>query len=235
MSGFDKIIGCNDIKEALSMYADVLKNPNKYKKYGLYLPGWVLISGDHCSGKTMLAEQFILQAGLKSYTVREDLTDEDSISYITNSFIEAECTGSAIVFIDDVDQLKDDAGRKNSAMVYNCLQSCIDDYCKDGVFTIVTARSVDKLPASLLNAGKVCRKFNIHYSEDEKKEILKSILKDNPVSEDIEISALSSVMPGYSFNDYKKVINEAGIKAVFDGRNKICNDDIIKAVSLLIH
>ena len=54
MSGFEKIIGYESIKEELRWYCDILKNPKKYKDLGVVGLRGVMLAGDPGMGKSLM-------------------------------------------------------------------------------------------------------------------------------------------------------------------------------------
>jgi len=53
---FRDVAGIHDVKEELEEIVDFLKNPAKYKRYGIRLPKGVLLVGPPGVGKTMIAK-----------------------------------------------------------------------------------------------------------------------------------------------------------------------------------
>ena len=53
---FKDVAGIQDVKEELEEVVDFLKNPAKYKRYGIRLPKGVLLVGPPGVGKTMIAK-----------------------------------------------------------------------------------------------------------------------------------------------------------------------------------
>jgi cell division protease FtsH len=230
ISEFDKVIGYAEVKAELMRYADVLKNPSKYNFYGINLPGGILLYCEPGVGKTLLAECFIKESGLKSFTIRKDKPDGDFITYITETFEKASQENGAIVFLDDMDKFANEDEDHRSTEEYVTIQSCIDKYQENNVFVIATVNDFDLLPESITRSGRIDKKYVMHFPEGEDAaKILAGFLKDYKVSEDVDVHNLSRLMCDHSCADYKKVVNEAGIRAVFEGRDYISNEDMVKS------
>lgn len=230
MNGFDKVIGYEEIKAELHRYADVLKSPEIYKKHGVFLPGGILLYGEPGVGKTLMAECFIEETNRKSFTIRKDKPDGDFVSYITNTFEEASKEDISIVFLDDMDKFANEDENHSSTEEYVTIQSCIDKYQEKGVFVIATVNDFDLLPVSLTRSGRLDKKYEMIFPKGEDAEkILQGFLSNYKVSDDIDVHELSRLMSERSCADYKEVVNEASIRAIFEGRDEIGNDDIVKS------
>ena len=236
-SEFDKVIGYDEIKNDLRRYSDILRNPDKYNQYGAYLPGGILLYGEQGLGKTMLAECFIAESGLPSYTIRKDKPDGDFINYITEVFDEAgKNEQGAIVFLDDLDKFANEDSEHRNTEEYITIQACIDKYKGKGVFVIATVNDIELLPVSLIRSGRIDKKYEMKYPIGEEAEmILDLFLSRYNIADDVDVKELARLMANMSCADYKEVVNEAGIRAAYEERSQICNMDIVKAFLKLIH
>lgn len=61
---FDDVAGIKDVKFELSEIVDFLKNPTKYKKFGIKMPKGVLMVGPPGVGKTLVAKAVAGEAGV---------------------------------------------------------------------------------------------------------------------------------------------------------------------------
>ncbi len=231
MSGFDKVIGYDEVKNDLKRYADFLKNPERYEKYGVSLPGGILLYGEMGLGKTLLAECFVAETGLEAYTIRKDKPDGEFVSYITDTFDKAaEAENGAVILLDDLDKFANEDSDHRNAEEYITVQSCIDKYMGKGVFVIATANDIDLLPLSLIRSGRLDKKYELDFPQQEEAEkILGAFLKKYTIDFDVDVRELSRLMGKKSCADYKEVVNEAGIYAAYEGRDSISNMDIVKA------
>ena len=129
MSEFDKIIGYEDIKRELKKLCDVVKNPDRYTKLGVTLPGGILLEGDPGLGKTLMAKCFIAEAGCKAFVIRKEKPNGDFVKEIKEVFEKAKSENSAIVFLDDMDKFANEDDHHPNAEEFVTVQSCIDE-CK---------------------------------------------------------------------------------------------------------
>lgn len=235
MSAFDKIIGYADIKLELERYSDVLKNIERYKKLGVTLPRGILLDGQPGIGKTLMAKCFIEECGCKSYILRKDKPDGDFVNEIRSTFEKAKADNNAIVFLDDMDKFANEDDEHRDADEYVTVQSCIDE-CRDtGIFVLATVNDSNCLPDSLKRAGRFDKVIEMRYprGEDARK-IVEHYLSQKKIIGDIDIEEISRLMEGHSCAELETVINEAGIYAGFEKRERIEQKDIIRACMRMI-
>lgn len=230
MSEFDKIIGYKEEKLEMQMYADALKNPDKYKKLGVTMPNGILLYGVPGVGKTLMAQCFIAEAGCKAFTLRKDRPDGDFMSLIRETYEQAKANAPAIVFLDDLDKFANTDDCHPNAEEFITVQTCIDESRGQGVFSLATANNLFYTPESLRREGRFDKEMElVEPKGKESEEILKYYLGKKAVMGDVDAELISRVLEGYSCAKLETIINEAGIYAGYEGREKISQDDLIKA------
>ena len=104
MNEFDKVIGYNSIKLELLRLCDIIKNPNKYEKLGVKFPNGVILYGNPGVGKTLFANCFLKECGVKSFICRKNKPDGEFINFIKEIFDEAKRQQPAVILLDDLDK-----------------------------------------------------------------------------------------------------------------------------------
>ena len=104
MRELDRVIGYEDIKNELYRIIDIVKYPEKYKKFGVSVPKGILLNGNPGIGKTLMAKCFIKETGLKTFVIRKDKPDGDFVDYIRETFEKAAKEAPSIVLLDDLDK-----------------------------------------------------------------------------------------------------------------------------------
>ena len=89
MSAFDKVIGYANEKEEMLMLCDVLKNKEKYTKFGIKIPKAVLLYGEPGLGKTLMAKAFIKETGRKVFLCQKDKPNGQFVDKIRATFEDA--------------------------------------------------------------------------------------------------------------------------------------------------
>lgn len=231
MNAFDKVIGYDDIKAELICFANVIKHTEKYLKLGVTLPSGLLLYGEPGLGKTLMASCFIAEAGCKTLTLRKDKPNGDFVNQIKETFDEAKKESPAIVFLDDMDKFANEDNAHPNAEEYVTVQACIDECKGHGVFVLATSNNIHCLPNSLLRAGRFDKVIEIDVPKGENAErIIKHFLDQKQIKGDIDIEELARLMEKRSCAELETIVNEAGIYAGFADKEKIEQEDIVRAI-----
>ena len=233
---FEPIIGYKSIKKELIRICDIMRNPEVYSSLGVSLPRGVLLSGNPGLGKTLMANCFIAASGRKSITCRKDKPDGDFVKHIKSVFDEAINLAPSIVFLDDLDKFANGDRYHRNSEEFITVQSCIDRIKGKDVFIIATINDEDNLPESLLRAGRFDNRITVTapVGQDAENIIEFYIKKKNFVS-DIDVKTITRLLNGESCATLETVINEAGMYAGFNRKEKIEMEDIVKACLRIIH
>lgn len=230
MDEFDKIIGYEEIKMELKRFSDVLKHPEKYKKLGVTIPSGILLYGDPGLGKTLMAKCFIAETGCKVFTLRKEKPNRDFVHQIKSTFEEAKSEAASIVFLDDMDKFANEDNIHKDAEEYVAVQSCIDDCKGFNVFVFATINDRYCLPDSLLRAGRFDKVIEVDVPRGKDAEkIIEHFISQKKIMGNIDVEEISRLMEGRSCAELETVINEAGIYAGYAGREKIEQEDVVKA------
>jgi cell division protease FtsH len=231
MSAFDKVIGFSLEKDELIQFSNMIKDKEKYEKLCGHLPQGILIYGDPGLGKTLMANCFIEESGLKSYTIRRNKGNDDFIASIDETFRIAKENAPSIVFLDDVDKFANEDEKHCDTAEYVAVQAGIDDIRGSDVFVIATANNIKKLPNSLLRPGRFDIQLGIRMpTESDAEKIIKYYLKDRPISHDVDMDDLSKMIRYNSCAEVEEILNYAGVYAASRDHEKIEMNDFVKAV-----
>lgn len=235
MSEFDKVIGYKDIKAELIRYADVLKNPEKYSKLGVALPSGLMICGEPGLGKSLMAKCLIAESGCKVFTLRKDKPNGDFVNLIKETYDNAKKESKAIVFLDDIDKYANEDTMHRDAEEYVAVQACIDECKGHDVFSLATANDQYCMPDSLLRAGRFDKVIEVEAPEGKDAEaIIRHFMESKQMVGEVDVEEISMLMEHKSCAELETVINEAGIYAGFKGKEKIDQEDIVKACMRLL-
>lgn len=237
MKNFEQIIGYEDIKLELARVLDTIKHQEKYNAIGAKTPTGILLYGKPGIGKTMFSNAFLKASERPYFVCRKDKPNGEFVKAIKDVFDKAMEAAPSIVLLDDMDKFANEDYNSRDAEEYVTVQSCIDTI-KAGekdVFIFATANDFRKLPNSLVRAGRFDKviEMGVPNVKDAAK-IIKHYLSTKETVDDLDCDELAHILEGNSCAELESVINEAGIYAAFDGKEKIGKDDIIRAIMRLI-
>lgn len=231
MSAFDKVIGYGLEKDELIQFSNMIKDKKKYEKLCVRLPQGILISGDPGLGKTLMANCFIEESGLESYTIRRNKGNDDFIATIDEIFRTAKENAPSIVFLDDVDKFANEDEKHCDAAEYVAVQAGIDDIKGSDVFVIATANNIKKLPDSLLRVGRFDIQLPVGMpTERDAEKIIRYYLRDRPISHDVDVDDLSKMIGHSTCAEVEEILNYAGVYAASKNHENIEMNDFVKAV-----
>lgn len=236
MSEFDKIIGYDDVKIDLTRYCDILKNPEKYMELGVAMPRGILLEGVPGIGKSLMAEAFAKESGRKVVVVRKDKSDGAFLDEIREAFARARKNPYSIVFLDDMDKFANEDECHCDAEEYVTVQACIDECRDDNVFVLATVNDKYCLPDSLIRSGRFDKIIRMRKPKNEEaRKIIEHFLSQKKCVGKINMDEITKIFSGLSCAELETIVNEAAIYAGFDEKEKIEQDDLIKAYLRLIH
>lgn len=232
MKEFDSIIGYDDIKLELCRIADMLNNPDKYKRLGVRLIRGLMIVGEEGLGKTLMANCLIKALNRNVYIIKNDM----GVSGIKDTFNRAKENNNSIVFIDDLDSISNVVRFDNHAREYITIQSCIDD-CKDSdVFVLACVNNDSLLPRSFVREGRFDKLIYLETPNiDDATKIVEHFLSDKKCSKDLDYYEIASMLDKRTCLALKLVLNEAGVYAGYENRCEIEMKDIIKSIMRLVY
>lgn len=232
MTNFENIIGYNEEKEELKHICDMLKNPDKYKEKGIYVPRAILLYGEPGTGKTTMAKALIAESERKCFSCKKNKADGEFVDEIRKVFEEAKNNEPSIVFLDDMDKFAEDNLELNqNKEEFAIIQTCMEDLENKDVFVIATANNIYYLPESLLRTGRFGRQMYIDKPDKNSMErIIEHYLNKTNVKCEISAKSLTNILIEKSPAAIKEIINEASITSVFNGSDTVTKKELIPAI-----
>lgn len=231
---FADIAGIDNVKEELTEIVDFLKNPTKYKSYGITLPKGVLLIGPPGVGKTMVAKAiageanvpFFYQNGASFVQIYVGM----GAKRVRELFSKAKAYAPSIIFIDEIDAVgKARGGMRNDEReaTLNQLLTEIDGFeDSSGVTVIAATNRIEMIDEALLRSGRFDRRIFLALPDfNDRKEILKVYLKNKPCHVDIDEIAKMTV--GFSGAALSTLVNEAAINALRRNSKLVTIEDFI--------
>ncbi len=217
MDYFKEIIGYEAIKKELTLIADVLRNGEDYAELGVVPPKTLLFHGEPGLGKTMMANAFIEASGRKAYVCRKDTAINTFVDKIRNIFMEAKNNTPSIILLDDMDKFANVDEYHINAEEYITVQSCLDDIMDSDVFVIATVNNLDKIPNSLLRAGRFGNKIKFEIpTRKEVEGIVKKYLEKVNLGKNLDAQMVTKFMRNQTCAELEELINLAKMYAGYD-------------------
>ena len=218
---FKDVAGIQDVKEELEEIVDFLKNPAKYKRYGITLPKGVLLVGPPGVGKTMIAKAvageasvpFFYQSGATFVQIYVGM----GAKRVKELFSQAKAHAPSIIFIDEIDAVgKARGGMRNDEResTLNQLLTEMDGFeDSSGVIVIAATNKIEVIDEALLRSGRFDRRVFISLPDkNDRIEILKAYMKNKPST--INLEELATMSVGFSGAALATFVNEAAINAL---------------------
>lgn len=229
---FSDVAGIKDVKEELEEIIDFLKEPQKYRDFGIRLPKGVLLVGPPGVGKTLISKAVAGEAGVpffyQSGASFVHIYVGMGAKRVSELFRKAKQMAPSIIFIDEIDAVGKSRGALRNderEATLNQLLTEMDGFEESsGVIVIGATNKIDVLDEALLRAGRFDRRIHISLPDlQERAKTLELYLKNKPNEVDIEQVARMTV--GFNSAALSTLTNEAAIYAMREGRRIVKTDD----------
>lgn len=243
---FDDVAGQEEAEESLVEIVDYLKNPKKYTDIGAKCPKGALLVGPPGTGKTLLARAVAGESHVPFFSIAGSEFVEMFVgrgaAKVRELFEEAKKNAPCIIFIDEIDTIgkKRDsagiAGNDEREQTLNQLLSEMDGF--DGNIGIVMLAATNRpeiLDPALLRPGRFDRQIRVELPTlKDRIEILKVHARSYKMEEDIDYSLIARSTAGASGAQLANILNEAALRAVRMGQDKVRQEDIQESIEVVI-
>lgn len=225
---FSDVAGISEVKDELIEIVDFLKNPAKYRNFGIKLPKGILMIGEPGVGKTLIAKAVAGEAGVPFFYQSGASFAEVFVGVgarrVRELFAKAKSCAPAIIFIDEIDAVggKRGIGRNDEReATLNQLLTEMDGFEENsGVMVIGATNKINLIDDALLRSGRFDRRVFIGLPNyKDRIEILKIYLEGKRCS--ANINKVSRLCVGFSGAGVATLVNEAAINALKRGSDTI--------------
>ncbi len=243
---FADVAGEDEAKEALKEIVDFLHNPKKYAEIGATLPKGALLVGPPGTGKTLLAKAVAGEAKVPFFSISGSEFVEMFVGMgaakVRDLFEQAQKKAPCIVFIDEIDTIgkKRDTGGFGSnderEQTLNQLLTEMDGFDgKKGVVILAATNRPETLDKALLRPGRFDRRIPVELPDLAGREaILKVHAKNIKTDDHIDYTAIARATSGASGAELANIVNEAALRAVKCGRDRVIQEDLEESVEVVI-
>lgn len=238
-NGFADVAGMDDLKIQLkSDVIQVVKEPERAKKFGLHMPNGLLFYGPPGCGKTYFAEKFAEEAGFNFIKVKcSDVASpyiHGGQEKIAALFAEARKNSPVIVFLDEIEvMLFDRKKQDNSSMAgeVNEFLVQLNNCGAEGVMVIGATNEPQLIDKAALRSGRL----EYHYfiplpSKEVRKGVFEIHLRDKDKDADIDFDKLADLTDGFTSSDIGLIVDKAGRSAFLANKDAISMDIIEKII-----
>jgi cell division protease FtsH len=238
---FADVAGADEAKVELQEIIEFLKDPQKFTKLGGRLPKGALLVGPPGTGKTLLARAVAGEAGRPFFSMSGSDFVEMFVgvgaSRVRDLFEQGKAHAPCIIFIDEIDAVGRHrgaglgGGHDEREQTLNQLLVEMDGFeSNDGVILIAATNRPDVLDPALLRPGRFDRQIVVDAPDLRGREgILKVHLRNKPISDDVNITALARGTPGMAGADLANLVNEGALLAARRNHDKIYMADLEEA------
>ena len=243
---FKDVAGQEEAKDALKEVVDFLENPKRYEAIGAKLPHGALLVGPPGTGKTLIAKAVAGEAGVPFFSISGSEFVEMFVgrgaAKVRDLFKQANEKAPCIVFIDEIDTIgkKRDgggfSGNDEREQTLNQLLTEMDGFDNHkGIVVLAATNRPETLDQALLRPGRFDRRIPVELPDLAGREaILKIHADDVKMEPGIDLGVIARSTPGASGADLANIINEAALRAVRFGRNRVTQEDLLESVDVVI-
>lgn len=242
---FKDVAGEEEAKELLQEIVDYLHNPQKYTEIGASLPKGALLVGPPGTGKTLLAKAVAGEADVPFFSISGSEFVQMFVGMgaakVRDLFKQAKEKAPCIVFIDEIDTIgkKRDGqigGNDEREQTLNQLLTEMDGFDgNNGVVILAATNRPESLDPALLRPGRFDRRIPVELPDLQGRiDILKVHGTKIKTSGNVDYAPIAKAAAGASGAELANIINEAALRAVRHGRDKVQQQDLMESVEVVI-
>ena len=237
IGGLDRQI--NEIEEVVTL---PMKKPELFRRIGIEPPKGILLYGPPGTGKTLLAKA-VARSSSSTFiqVVGSELVQKfigEGAKLVKEIFQLAREKAPSIVYIDELDALASrrveigTSGEREVQRTFMQLLAEIDGFKPLGNIKIIGCTNrKDVLDSAITRPGRLDRMILVPLPDKEGlRQIFSIHTKKMKLDSTIDIEKIITLMDGFSGAETKAVCTEAGYFAIRQNREKIVQEDFLKAI-----
>ncbi|TQR34740.1 AAA family ATPase [Campylobacter sp. MIT 99-7217] len=229
---FEDVAGVDEVKVELSEIVDFLKNPKKYKDFGIKMPKGVLMVGPPGVGKTLIAKAVAGEASVPFFYQSGSSFVEIYVGMgakrVRELFSRAKMMAPSIIFIDEIDAVGKARGEMSNVerdSTLNQLLTQMDGFeDNSGVIVIAATNKIELMDPALLRSGRFDRRIFLSLPDfKDRLKILEIYMKDK--KNNVNLSNIAKASVGFSGAGLETLVNEAAINTLRRGGDLVEESD----------
>jgi cell division protease FtsH len=246
---FEDVAGIDEAKAELTEVVDFLRTPQKYQRLGGRIPHGVLLSGPPGTGKTLLARAVAGEAEVPFYSMAASEFVEAIVgvgaSRVRDLFQQAKTSGSAIVFIDELDAIGRSrtsgiagfsGGNDEREQTLNQILTEMDGFDSSiGVIVIAATNRPEILDQALLRPGRFDRRIAVQPPDRNGRQAILAVhTRGVPLGDDVDLGRIAASTPGMVGADLANLVNEAALLAARRAHEKVEQSDFTDSLERIV-
>lgn len=241
---FADVAGQDEAKEALNEIVDFLHNPKKYTDIGASLPKGALLVGPPGTGKTLIARAVAGEAKVPFFAISGSEFVQMFVGMgaakVRDLFRQANEKAPCIIFIDEIDAIGKRCdtgigGNDEREQTLNQLLTEMDGFDgRKGVVILAATNRPESLDKALLRPGRFDRRIQMELPDLEGRKAIINVHLKKVKCDKIDMDVVARATAGSSGAELANIVNEAALRAVRMGRNKVITSDLEESVETVI-
>lgn len=241
---FADVAGQDEAKEALNEIVDFLHNPKKYTDIGASLPKGALLVGPPGTGKTLIARAVAGEAKVPFFAISGSEFVQMFVGMgaakVRDLFRQANEKAPCIIFIDEIDAIgkrRDTGigGNDEREQTLNQLLTEMDGFDgRKGVVILAATNRPESLDKALLRPGRFDRRIQMELPDLEGRKAIINVHLKKVKCDKIDMDVVARATAGSSGAELANIVNEAALRAVRMGSNKVTTSDLEESVETVI-
>ena len=233
---FADVAGQDEAKEALTEIVDFLHNPRKYFEIGASLPKGALLVGPPGTGKTLIARAVAGEAKVPFFAISGSEFVQMFVGMgaakVRDLFRQASEKAPCIIFIDEIDAIgkcRDTGMGSNDEreQTLNQLLTEMDGFDgRKGVVILAATNRPESLDKALLRPGRFDRRIQMELPDLEGRKAIFGVHLKKVKCDRIDMDVVARATAGSSGAELANIVNEAALRAVRMGRQKVTTADL---------
>lgn len=232
----ENIIGYELEKERIKGLADVLKNHNKYKEKGIYIPKGLLLTGPAGVGKTLFAKYLAELSGARLYVFTPSAEDDSNLKNsqkLKKLFEKAKANTPAIIFVDEFDNYMPDDyfdSDERSDFLAATLKA-LDGEGYEGIMFVSACIHREDIPSEVLRSGRIDEHITLGKPDiNTRRQIIEYYESKIDLEFHVDSNVIAYKTPGFVGADIKNLVNMVSRIAVNSDKTFVTLDDFLESI-----